>query len=556
MSRAAIDTEDGRPTSAGELNIARQLVRTSGVVAVLSPFLDADVGRPRHLSLEGLLVVLQLNALHRHHQGHLVEAARVLNALTDDQRATLGITSWDPAETYARVDRLFVTLCQIFESRRADVDATWFANRLARAAVPHDLLTSHSVAVDGTDVETWGALRGASHTVELDGEAADTQLIDGEPVPDVIKTKVKKAKVFGIGEDGRKRYTADPDARAGHRSAVGNRNAGPYVGYELHLAVQTRDVRWTNYIDKTTLGPEVPGVITTCNLVAAGSHRGEAIVAALIASKSDVHDITDVVWDPGYSLCQPGTTSYPLTKAGIEQTLQLVTHQRGIRPFAGDALLLDGQLYSRFLLKELRDLASPPRFATGNYRRAYEEKFNQRARWRLVRHAAPDGDGVTRWRCPFCAGLLRSRKFPKTMRRSRTAPLVDLPEEVTHCCSGILSAPPAELPITQKIPVGTTAWRISMYRRQVVESANSALKGAFADLSRGFFRVFGQTKISVLLGFTIAAYNLDRIRSFKAKQAEDEAKPVRRAKRRQGIWNDCITGESEPVPANATGPPG
>jgi hypothetical protein len=560
MSRAPIDTDDGRPTSAGEMNIARQLVQKAGVIEVLKPFLDADVGRPRHLSLEGLLVALQLNALHRHHQAHLVEAARVLNALTEDQRTALGITSWDPTETYARVDRLFVTLCQILESGRDGIDATWFANCLARAAIPKDLLTSTSVAVDGTDVETWGALRGASHTVELDGEAAETQLMDAAPDSETPKTKtkvkVKTAKVFGIGDDGRRRYTADPDARAGHRSAVGNRNAGPYVGYELHLAVQTRDVRWTNNIDKTTLGPEVAGVVTTCNLVAAGSHRGDAIVDALIASKSDIHDITDVVWDPGYSLCQPGRTSHPLTKAGIEQTLELVTHQRGIRPFAGDALLLDGQLYSTFLPKELRDLASPPRFAPGPYRRAFEEKFNQRARWRLVRHSAPDTDGVTRWRCPFCAGLLRSRRFPKTMRRSRTAPLVDLPEEVTHCCSGILSAPPAELPITQKIPFGTTAWRISMYRRQVVESANSALKGAFADLSRGFFRVFGQTKISVLLGFTIAAYNLDRIRSFRAKQAEDEAQPVRRVKRRKGTWSEVITRDGEAVAPKATGPPG
>jgi hypothetical protein len=262
-----------------------------------------------------------------------------------------------------------------------------------------------------------------------------------------------------------------------------------------------------------------------------------------------------VVWDPGYSLCQPGTTGYRLSQTGIEQTIELVTHQRGIRPFAGEALLLDGQLYSPMLPKELRDLRSPPRYATGPYLAAYQDRFNQRARWRLVRHSAPDDDGVTRWRCPFCAGLLRSRRFPKTMRRSRGAPLVSVPEEVTHCCSGILSAPPAELPITQRIPFGTTAWRISMNRRQVVESVNSALKGAFADLSRGFFRVFGRTKISVLLGFTVAAYNLDRVRSFRAKQAQDEAKQRRRAKRRQGTWAGCSTIGNETVPANATGPP-
>ena len=55
-----------------------------------------------------------------------------------------------------------------------------------------------------------------------------------------------------------------------------------------------------------------------------------------------------------------------------------------------------------------------------------------------------------------------------------------------------------------------------MNRRQVVESANAALKGSFVDCARGFFRVFGRVKISVLLGFTVAAYNLDRIRSFRA----------------------------------------
>ena len=67
-----------------------------------------------------------------------------------------------------------------------------------------------------------------------------------------------------------------PTPGPGHRSATNSRPAGPYVGYELHLGVQARDVRWTNHIDRTTLGPEVPGVITTCNLVPAGTHRGRA----------------------------------------------------------------------------------------------------------------------------------------------------------------------------------------------------------------------------------------------------------------------------------------
>ncbi len=77
------------------------------------------------------------------------------------------------------------------------------------------------------------------------------------------------------------------------------------------------------------------------------------------------------------------------------------------------------------------------------------------------------------------------------MPNSRSAPLVELPEWVTQCCNGTLSAPPAELPLTQKIPYGTTAWCISMYRRQAVESVNAALQGSFANVARGFVRVSG-----------------------------------------------------------------
>ena len=347
-----------------------------------------------------------------------------------------------------------------------------------------------------------------------------------------------------------------------NRTALGRERAhpairtGPYIGYELHLAVQIRDVTWTNYIDRTRLTDEVAGVITTCSLVPAGTHRAKAVVDRLLESSEQVQPVKDVVWDPGYSLCQPETTTYRLGPRGVEQTLQPVTHQRGIRPFAGEALLLDGQLFSPFLPAELRDLPIAPRYARGGLRRAYEEPFNRRARYRYVRHAPPDRDGVTRWKCPFCAGLLRSRSIPETMRRSRRAPLVELPKGVHACCHGRLSAPPAELPLAQKIPFGTTAWRTSMNRRQVVESANAALKGGFTDVGRGYVRVFGLTKLQVLLGFTIAAYNLDRIRSFVAKRELESFESSRRAKRRLGTWSALVGERGSRLVPRSGAPPG
>ncbi|HLK41821.1 MAG TPA: hypothetical protein VKV34_00660 [Thermoleophilia bacterium] len=541
--RAPLDASGGRPTTAHELQLACGIVDRSGVVPVLEPYFTAEVGRHRLISLRGLLVAFQLNALARHHKAHLIEVARAINAMSDEQRERLGIVRHDPAQTYDRVDRTFTKLAAVLEAGHDGITARWFANRMAQASVPEEFRQSRSIAVDGTDVETWGALHGDAVTVELDGEATETQLMDDGLVPKPRKP-ARKAKVFGTGVDGRNVYTADADARAGHRSATNSRPAGPYVGYELHLAVQARDVKWTNYVDKVTMSDEVPGVITCFALEPAGTHRGRAIVDDLVAAKHSGAPIDDVVWDPGYSLCSPGTTHHKLARAGIHQTMQLVTHQRGARPFSGDALLVDGQLYSSLLPDALRDLPMWPRGASEAEKLEHEAKFNLRARWRMVRHAGPDADGATRWRCPFCAGMLRSRSFPKTMRRPKTVPLVPVDEGCDRCCSGILTAMPAELPWWQRIPFGTTAWRLSMGRRQVVESANAALKGTFADLARGFFRVFGQTKMTVLLGFTIAGYNLDRIRSFRAKQRALEADKPKQPKRRRGTWAEVIAPAS------------
>ena len=83
VTRAPLDLGGGRPISGAELNIARQVIIRSGVVDALRPLIDSGTGRPRHLSLLGLLVACQLNALGRHHQAHLVEVARTLNAMTE-----------------------------------------------------------------------------------------------------------------------------------------------------------------------------------------------------------------------------------------------------------------------------------------------------------------------------------------------------------------------------------------------------------------------------------------------------------------------------------------
>src|SRR5205823_2359654 len=163
----------------------------------------------------------------------------------------------------------------------------------------------------------------------------------------------------------------------------------------------------------------------------------------------------------------------------------------------------------------------PPINSTAEESAEFERAFNQLARYRFERFNKPDFDGTTRWRCPFHAGRLRARAVPETMRRSRDAPLVDLPGG-SRCCDGTVSVQAAEMPHWQKFLPGTTAWRISYGRRQVVEGTNGMLKGGFVNIAHKFFRVFGLTKMRILLAATVVGYNLWRIGSFLAKRAVEK----------------------------------
>ena len=103
----------------------------------------------------------------------------------------------------------------------------------------------------------------------------------------------------------------------------------------------------------------------------------------------------------------------------------------------------------------------------------------------------------------------------------------------------------------QQTPQPQRFWWVNARNRTYRPTGRgSRLKGAFADLSRGFIRVFGKTKMTVLLGFTIAGYNLDRIRSFRSKQRALADKQAVRPKRRSGTWRDL--GASAPAGVTST----
>lgn len=545
LRRAPVDIAGGTSPSIWEFVTATSIVDAAGVVPPVSQHVDSPVGRPRVLTVRALLVASMINGLRRHHVGHLTSVVRILNSLDVRQREDLDIAGWtSDAASYLRTERLFVSLAAALDAghhiveddRAVPLDSTWFANRIIAASCPRELTLTRSVAIDGTDVATWGQLHGDVDTVEIDPEEdAD------ERDPDEAETRLLppgrrryKARVLGIGHDGRKVYTKDETARAGHRSATASRPSGPYIGRELHLMTQARDDHQSRGKKGGRTGERVPGLIRGMALTPAGTHRGRTATALLVDANRRGYAIADVIVDGGYSLSRPEYFHAPLRAAGIGITFRPGSHQWRVKPFNDHAILIGGQLFSATVPKEVLSLRPPAMDATTAERKTIAEAFDGRAQYAYHPHGGADRDGYTRWRNPVDAGTLRSRDMPESLRAHPEAPLVNLPGGVPPRTMTVAAV---DLPLMQRLIAGTTTHNTSMARRNVVENSNNRLQGDYVDLDRGFVRLFGTTKITMMIAFAVAGLNVLIAKQWRSRQERIHASnrgPRRRRRRRDG----------------------
>jgi len=549
--RAPPKTTQGRTPRDVEIDWALSVVERSGVLAIV-PFLERR--RPRTVTLVGTLVAA-ITAARAGKPMHMRCIAEELNAMTPAQLDRLGMGPLKrPERTYKQVSAKFCTLATVLDTAPEvtisgtplRLDPITFANLLVIESIPRWARTrSASRAIDGTDIETTGRFRG--HLVDDDSDNDDDPTQPAE-APPRRRTRTKtKAEPLGYGPDGRAIYTADTDARATHRSATDRRDAGLYVGYELHTAVMVPHVKWTDGISRVTIGEAVPNLIAGLNLTPGGHHRGEAAVGILELALQLGEHIDEIIVDGGYSRSKPQRFHHPVRKLGIDITMPLFENQRGPQPLQASALLIDGTLFSPHTpphhlgvpnpdTAEIRPFPMPPLGATEEEKLAYEKPFNARAIWR---HGldAKRSNGSTRWQCPFCQGRLAATNFPTTSKPN--APLVTLAPKVTRCCGGTITITADEHPWRQPITFGTTAWRRSYGRRSLAESANSGLHAGPIHITRGYFRIFGLTKHTILSAIAAIAYNDHRLHSYVTKHHLDphsgqplDHDPHRRRRRR------------------------
>lgn len=111
----------------------------------------------------------------------------------------------------------------------------------------------------------------------------------------------------------------------------------------------------------------------------------------------------------------------------------------------------------------------------------------------------------------------------------------------------------------QRYRYGTTEWFSDYYRRNSVESANSDIKTHLAHVRRGFTRVFGTAKNALLLAFTAAATNVERLRNWSTMRGEpdpwdielgdataDDASPKPRTRKRRRKHSHKVVGTDPP----------
>lgn len=522
---------------------AAAVVDRSGLVEELGGWVDGR-GRPHGIGLRPFLCAGLVLGTKEHHETHVKQIPTVVAGMSEEQLRHIGVADprdvsavghpalhdrlwrrWD--RTNAALDRLVVP----------GLDTEEFANRLTLASCDGHIV-SHSAALDGTAVKTWNVLHGERIAVEdLDVDPPQLDRInDDADLPRGSRTPVP----FGVGADGRKQWTLDPDGRSGHISAVGNRGAHLGIGYEAHLVTMVKDALWAGDPSHIAFRNTCPIQIPAFTLVPLGTNRGHAVVGRVLWLADKV-GISTVNCDRGYFQLDRRNFYDPLAQAGIAVVSKLMGWQTGVRPFAGPGIIFNNYLYSEFApIPADHNLPFAPRGSTRTVCERYEEPFNQLARWRCV-PITREPNGTMYWRCPFCAGLLRSRRFPTSMRNPSTAPLVEVDTNRTTCCDGLIRTTATDMAYYQDgPPPGTTAWVLWDGTRNFSETANSLAKAGLIRLDEKAIRVATTPKHTLLAAFSVSGINWDQ-----QLKAQEEARRPRPASRtpKPGTWADFLTAE-------------
>lgn len=434
----------------------------------LSPFLigainDASVksGRPRELPVRTLLVALA----HLATTGtmHLSRIPAMLNGLDPQSKRDLGITR-KGGITRRQVENLYNLICEVLDSSDLGLFDT-FCDMLTDASLPPEVAASRSIAIDSTDLDSWGR--------------------DRRPRP------------------GRNRKSTDKDARWRRKSKDSAWKRAVF-GYELTTAVVVPE----------TNGKPVPLAARRIRFRAAGVRTVEMGVEVAKGCHASQGGLNDVIADRLYSASNTGREfALPIRALGASPVLAMQHRQLGVLNTVHGALIIDGQPFSPATPLSLRVITPPPVGSPAADYIAYQQQIALRSIYAMVPHGRPRADGSQVYKCPAAAGKIlcplqaSKRTTAPGLMPALSAPKSAAPNSV--CSRQYTTFQAVDIPLSQQDLHGSHKWFISWSRRSLVEGFYGNLKNeACENLNRGTIRVRGLVKTGILVAFAVASANM------------------------------------------------
>lgn len=502
--RVSQDATPANPMMMGQRINRARAVADSDIVTQIAAAAERRTGRPRLIPLDAVIAGFVLHASGQPHTMTMAGLRRTLHQLTPGQLESLGFPV-GVIPKYKRIRSSWRAVLRVVSSgilvdhdHELEVDTSTgevapcptgcpylsltleeFLTQLVQASLPPGYERSTTVAVDGTDVES----HTRPHKKRLDSQ-------------------------------GRAFWSADRDARWGHRTATDRRPTEHFLGYEAHFAT---------YVPGVSKAP-LPQLAAGVALRPGVRDRASAVLDILDC----LPDIQECLLDRGYTTAKGDKLAGPLRDRQVQVTMDLHKTQRGQRPGPiPGTIWLDGHLYTSAIPERLRTLEPPTLTMTEAEKAHLRDVFDAPEPYRFVAHGKHDKKrGTQRFRGPAVDGhpfRVRCPNTPASMREQHTIPTTTCVKgEKCGCGKSVTVKDTDHERDRQRLPWQSTRWAKWYNQRGRVEGLFGAIRYQSLNLNRGFFRMTGLVATGMLLALTLIGHNLVSLHAWHTRRGLPE----------------------------------
>ncbi|MFI8927131.1 hypothetical protein ACIG3E_05500 [Streptomyces sp. NPDC053474] len=551
-----------------------------GLLDLLEPLVARDTGRPRLLTLEGLLTGMQLCA-DRHDGAVLLDRTTDLlqYRISPGMRTRFRIPERPETDrgfeaAYACARRLFHTLLDALDPsplpKNRQLDRAE-ADRIALAAGTRDLAERATRLQKAVGLLIEDSLTPARHLLDerWDGSIA----LDATPVRTFARGTRTTGPVTATDPDAgwyvREGDHRDPDDATApanphaknsgsKQSKKPSRRAKYLFGYDATLAIARNPGRDGSPTPQGHADPgQLPALVVGFTLDKPGHRPGPNAVNVLADVRVRGHRPGYLAGDRAYNNTAPDAFQLPARALGYRMVFDYRTDQLGIQAGHAGALMIEGTWYCPAIPQPLIDTTADLH-AKRIDGETWTRRIAARVPFRLMPKQHPDAEGHQRFMCPASAGKLQCPIKPRSLGTRPHLPLAD-PEPtpagpLTVCRQhSITIDPEAGAQHRQDLDYGGEDWQRVYFRlRNSVEAFNSYAKDpAYEAIEQaGRRRIRGIAAQTLLLAFQLAHANQRKLTRWVDTLPAVGARPRRRPTRRRptkplGTWTP--TGHLTPV---------